>query len=116
MEIVDEWYPTGTFRKFDKIFRTDSKYEKERMNTLPLTCNSLHKTEMENHRKFGHTLGKIQHIALMSRIVIFYTDCRLSTQTVSPTITGFQGIKSCVQYIAINLNKPIFYPYSSYDV
>ena len=38
------------------------------MAALPLTGDALHKTEMEYHGKLGHTLGRIQHIALMSRI------------------------------------------------
>ena len=70
---------------------------------------------MEYHGKFGHTLGRIQHIALMSRIDLFYATCRLETQTVAPTLPGFQGIKRCVQYLASNPHKPIFYPSNSYD-
>ena len=27
MELVNEWFPTGKFRKFDTTFRTDSSYE-----------------------------------------------------------------------------------------
>ena len=30
-------------------------------------------------------------------------------------ITGFKGIKKCIQYIAIHPKKPIFYPSDSYD-
>ena len=41
------------------------------MAALPLTVHALHKSEMEYHRKFGHTLGRIQHISLMSIIGIF---------------------------------------------
>ena len=70
---------------------------------------------MEYHGKFVHTLGRIQHIALMSRIYICYATCRLETQTVTPTLLGFQGIKRCVQYLAILPHKPIFYPSNSYD-
>ena len=55
---------------------------------------------MEYPVKFGHTLEKIQHITLMSRIGICYETFRLATQTVAPTLPGFQGIKSCVQYLA----------------
>ena len=40
------------------------------MAALPFTGNALHKSEMEYHDKFGHTLGKIQHIALISIIDI----------------------------------------------
>ena len=28
MELLNEWYPTGKFRKFDTPFRTYSAYEK----------------------------------------------------------------------------------------
>ena len=70
---------------------------------------------MEYHGKFGHTLGIIQHIALMSIIDLYYETCSLSTQTVAPTLLVFQGIKICVQYLAIHPHRPIFYPYNSYD-
>ena len=70
---------------------------------------------MEYHRKFGHTIGRIQHIALMSTIGIFYETCRLETQTVAPTLTGFQDIKRCAQYLDNHPHKPIFYPSNSYD-
>ena len=62
------------------------------MAALPLPVHALQKAEMEYHGKFGHTLGSIQHIALMSRIDLCYATCRLSTQTVAPTLTGFQVI------------------------
>ena len=70
---------------------------------------------MEYHGKFERTLGRIQHIALMSRVNIFYASFRLATQTVAPTLPGLQGIKHCVQYLASNPHKPIFYPSNSYD-
>ena len=70
---------------------------------------------MEYHGKFVHTLGRIQHIALMSRIDLFYATCFLATQNVAPTLPGFQGIKLCVQYLASHPHKPIFYPYNLYD-
>ena len=85
------------------------------MADLPLTVHALQKAEMEYHGKFGHTLGRIQHIALMSKIDLCYATCRLETQTVAPTLPGFQGIKRCVQYLASHPHKPIFYPFNSYD-
>ena len=86
------------------------------MAALPLAVNSLHKSEMEYNRKLGHTLGRIQHIAIMSRIAIFYATCCLETQTVSPIITDFQGIKRCVQYLSNHLHKTIFYSFKPYNV
>ena len=103
------------FIKVDTTFRTYYIYEKEPMDELPLTGHAFHNTEMEYHGKFWHTLGRIQHIALMSRIDIFYSTCRLSTQNVAPTIPGFQCIKLCVQYLASHPHKPIFYPSDCYD-
>ena len=50
----------------------------------------------------------------MSRTGICCATCHLATQTVSPTLTGFQGIKFCVKYMAIHPHKPIFY-YSNSD-
>ena len=86
------------------------------MASLPLTGNSIHKAEMEYHDKFEHTLGRIQHIALMSRIDICYTICSLATKIVAPILTGFQGIKRRVQYMACHTNKPIYYTSNSYDI
>ena len=78
------------------------------MAALPLTRNALHKSEMEYHGNFGHTIERIQHICLISRIAICYTTCNISTQTVAPTLPGFQGIKCCVQYLDSHPHKPIF--------
>ena len=44
----------------------------------------------------------------MSRTDICYEICRLENQTVAPNLTGFQGIKCCVQYLASHSHKPIF--------
>ena len=85
------------------------------MAALPLEGNELHKEEMEYHGKFGHTIRRIQHIAIMIRIDICYETYRLATQTVAPTLPGFQGTKRCFQYLASHPHKPIFYPYNSYD-
>ena len=85
------------------------------MATLPLTGHALHKAEMEYHGNFGHTLVRIQHISIMSRIDIYYSTCRLATQTVEPTLPGFQVIKLCVQYIASPPHKPISYPSNTYN-
>ena len=115
MELVNEWFQTGKFRNVDTPLRTDSSYEKELLAALPLTGHVIYKAEMEYHRKFGHTLGRIQQIALMSRIDLCYATCRLATQTVAPTLPGFQGIKQCVKYLDSHPPKPIFYPSNSYD-
>ena len=71
---------------------------------------------MEYDGKFGHTLGRVQNIALMSIIDLFYATCCLATQTVAPTLPGFQGIKRCIEYLASQPHKPIFYPSNSYNV
>ena len=70
---------------------------------------------MEYNGKFGHNIVWIQHIDIMITIEILYTAWRLGTQTVSPTITGFQGLNRCIQYLASNPHKTIFSPYNSYD-
>ena len=85
------------------------------MDAIPLTVHALHKVEMEYHGKIGHTIGIIQHIDLMSRIYICRTACRLTTKYVSPTLTGFQGIKRCVEYLYSHPHKPIFYPLNYCD-
>ena len=89
-EIVNACSPTGKFIRVDKPFRKDYAYEKELMDALPLTGNDHHKAEMEYHGKFGHNIGRIQHIAVMGRIEIFYATFHLATQTMAPTIPGFQ--------------------------
>ena len=50
----------------------------------------------------------------MSIINIYYTTCCLETQTLAPTLTGFQGIKLCVQYLSSHPYKTIFYPFNYY--
>ena len=84
------------------------------MAVLPFTGNDLHKVEMEYHGNSGHNLGSIQHITIMSTLDICYATCNLSTQNVAPNIPGFLGIKCCVQYLASNPHKTIFYPSNSY--
>ena len=85
------------------------------MSALPLKGNAAHKAEIEYHGKFGHTFVRIQHISLMSRIDIFNATCSLATQTLAPTLPGFQGIKRCVKYLAIHPHKTIFNPSNSDD-
>ena len=70
---------------------------------------------MEYHIKYVHTLGRIQHIAFMSRINLCYATCRLDNQALAPTLNGFQVIKRCVQYMASHPHKSIFYSSYSYD-
>ena len=84
------------------------------MASLLLIVNALHKAEMEYHGHFGHTLVRIKHIAVISRIDICCEKFSLETQTVSPTIPGFQVIKRCVQYMDSHPHKPIFYPSNYY--
>ena len=43
----------------------------------------------------------------MSGIDICYTYCSIETQTLSPTLPGFQGIKSCIWYMSSHQHKPI---------
>ena len=85
------------------------------MAALLLIGNILYKEKLEYHGKFGHIFGRIQNIAPMSKIDIYYATCRLETQTVSPTLPGLKGIKICVQYLASHLHKPIFYSSNYYD-
>ena len=70
---------------------------------------------MEYYGKFGHTLGQIQKIALMSIIESCHKACCLETQTVAYTIPGSQGIKNFIQYLASNPHKTIIYIFNYYD-
>ena len=85
------------------------------MAALPVTVHALHTAEMEYHGKFGHTLGRIQHIALMNRIGLWYATYHLSIQNVAPTLPSLQDIKRCVQYLSSQPHIPIFYPSNYYD-
>ena len=85
------------------------------MAAVSLTLNSLHKSEMEYYGIFWHTLGRIQHIDIMSIIDICYTGFCLGTQTLSTTIIGLKYLKHCIQYLASNPHKPIFCCSDSYD-
>ena len=71
--LVNEWFRNGKFRKVNTPFRKDPAYKKYFMAALPLIRDSRREAEIEYHGKFGHTLGRIQHIDLMSRIDIFYS-------------------------------------------
>ena len=73
MELVNEGLPTENFRKVDTTFRTETTYKKDLMSALPLTRNVLSLAEKEYNGKIGHTLGRIHHIFIMSRIGIYYT-------------------------------------------
>ena len=115
MELVNEWFPTEFFRKVDTTFRGKYTYKKYLMAAIPLIGKTFHKAEMEYHGKFGHTIGRIQHISLMSIIDICYATCDIATQTVAPTIPVFQVIKRYVQYQYSHPHKTIFYPYNYYD-
>ena len=86
------------------------------MDALPLTGNALHKERVEYSGNVLHTIGRIQHIALLSIIDIYYASCCIATQTVAHTLPGLQGIKRCVQYLASQPHKPIFTTYNSYYV
>ena len=59
IELVNEWLPTGKFRKVDTNLRTEYLYEKELLSALPLTVHTLHKAEIEYNGTFGHILGRI---------------------------------------------------------
>ena len=86
------------------------------MAALPLTGHAIHKSEMEYHGKFGHTLERVRHIAIICRIELCYETYCLSTQTIAPNLPGFQGIKRCVQYLASRQHKPLIFASNSYDV
>ena len=70
---------------------------------------------MEYNGTFGHNIGRIQNIDLMSRIGICYIACHMATKTMSPNLTGLQCIKHCIQYRDSDPNKTKFYPYIYYD-
>ena len=46
MELVNEWSPSGNFRKVNTPFRTESAHEKELMSAFTLTGHALHMSEM----------------------------------------------------------------------
>ena len=103
MEIVNELFPTGKFRNIDTTFWVESTYEKKLIPTVIFTGNVPQKEEMEYHDKFGHNIGRIQHIVIMKQIDIYYTAYHLGTQTVAPNLPYFQGLKICIQFLCSKL-------------
>ena len=85
------------------------------MAYLPLIIYDFHKSEIEYHGKFGHTIVHIHHIASMPIIVIYCTACCLETQTVASTLPGFKVIKLCIKHLSSQPTKHIFYPSNYYD-
>ena len=116
MELVNEWLPTGKFRKVDTPFCTDYTYENELMAVVTSIGNNPHMEKMEYPGKLGHTIGHIQHTDIMRIFDIFYKAFLLVTQNMAPTTNGFQGLNKCIQYMANYSYKPVFYPYNSYDI
>ena len=51
----------------------------------------------------------------MNIIDILHTAYHLGTQTVAPTLPGFQGLKIRIQYFATHPHKPILYLLNCYD-
>ena len=68
MELVNEWFSPGNFMNVDTPFWADSTYEKELVAVVTLIVKALCKSEMEYHSKFGHAIGGIQHIFIMTII------------------------------------------------
>ena len=107
-EIVNEWFSDKKFTTFNTPFITDSAYQEDIMASLRLTGNSLHKSEIEYHGKFGNIIGRIQHTPIMSKIYICYTACVLVTQTVVPNIPCFKYLNLCIQYMVSHPHKTVF--------
>ena len=84
------------------------------MDALPLTGNYPPKAEMKNYGKFGHIIGRIQSITIMSIIDICYIAYHLGTQNVTPTLPVLQGLNLRIQYLDSHLHRPIFYPSNCY--
>ena len=51
----------------------------------------------------------------MSIIDLCYATCRLDTHNVAPTLPDLQGTERCLQYLASNPHKPIFYISNRYN-
>ena len=85
------------------------------MDALSLAGNPPHKAEMEYHGKFGHNIGRIQNVDIISRIDICYIAYHLATQTMATNLPVLQDINRCFQYMNSHPNKPIFYPSNYYD-
>ena len=97
------------------MFWTDYTYENDLMVEPPLKGNDLCKVEMEYQGKFGHTLGRIQHIFIMGRIGICYIACCPGNQNVAPNVTGYQVLKRGIKYLDSHPHKTMFYPSDYYD-
>ena len=102
------------FRKVDTPFCKEFTHKKEIMAAIPLTVNALRKSKIYCHGKFGHTIGWIQDIAIISRIDIWYTEWLLATKTVATALPGFWGLKRRIQYLDSHTHKPILYASNYY--
>ena len=67
MEIVNEWFPTGKYRKVD---RTDSTYENYIMAALQLIVNAHHKVQCMNGIQGAKTFGRQWKIILNAVVTI----------------------------------------------
>ena len=85
------------------------------MDVVTMAETAIQKSCKEDHNKLGHTMGRIQHISIISRIEFFYKDCFPGTQTSSPTLIGFQGLNICIKYLDNHPYKPTFFFSGSYD-
>ena len=66
--------PYKNYKNVDTTFWTDYTHNKELMAEVTLTGTALHKEERKYNGKYGHTIGRIQKIFIMSIIGIYYTD------------------------------------------
>lgn len=110
--IVDRWFPnqTSPVGQTDTPFRTDSAYETELAEALPLEGPELLQMEKEYNGKYSATVGQYNHIEQWSRPDTSYSTTRYASYAAFPTRPAFHGLKRQAKYFACNLHRPIVYP------
>ena len=91
-------------------FRTDSQYEIDLLEQLPLQGKDLKEAEKKYGGSFASILGDIMHVWVWSRLDIGYATTRLSQYTHAPNAAAFAGLYRILRYLATHPHRPIFYP------
>eukprot|EP00956_Cyclotella_meneghiniana_P015837 scaffold24602_cov53-Cyclotella_meneghiniana.AAC.1 len=91
-------------------FRTDSQYEIDLLEQLPLQGKDLKEAEKKYGGSFASILGDVMHVWVWSRLDIGYATTRLSQYTHAPNAAAFAGLYRILRYLATHPHRPIFYP------
>jgi hypothetical protein len=89
--------------------RTDSNFEKEMTNAIPLTKSELAELIITHKGGYRYHIGKFGYCT-QTRPDIQFPVQRLAEHSVSPTAIAFTQIARCYRYLAKDPHRPIIYP------